>query len=103
MRMELGLIGLLLVLAAVGFVASYLATQGVLESVHQHRFGPSETAQTITAVGGLGLAVGTSIAAIIKAYALLIRARADFIRAKMNLPPEGDSTTMADHQLSGPE
>jgi hypothetical protein len=68
------------------FIISYNATGVVLGSVQHQRFGPSETAQVITAVGGLGLAIGTSIAAIIKAYALLIRARADFTRAKMELP-----------------
>lgn len=55
--------------------------------MQQSRFNPAETAQVITAIGGFGLAVCTSIAAIIKAYALLLRARADVIRAKSSLKP----------------
>ena len=101
-RMELWFIGFLLVLAAAAFVAAYFATHAVLESVQQQRLGPNETAQVITAVGGLGLAIGTSIAAIIKAYALLMRARADVIRAKMNLPPAEESATMPNRQLPRP-
>jgi formate-dependent nitrite reductase membrane component NrfD len=82
-RMELWIVVFLLVLAYAAFSASYFASHAVLESVREQRFGPNETAQVITAIGGVGLAIGTSIAAIIKAYALLIRARADFMRAQM--------------------
>ena len=103
MRFELKLIACLAVLAVLAFAASYVASRSVFASVQEQRFGPAETAQVITAVGGLGLAIGTSIAAIIKAYALLIRARADFIRAKLNLPPGADAEATAPRQISSSE
>jgi MFS family permease len=102
-RWELSLIACLVILALAGFAVSYFASRSVFVSLQEQKFSPAETAQVITAAGGLGLAIDTSIAAIIKAYALLIRARADFIRAKFNLPPGEDVGGRADRQLSGPE
>lgn len=98
---ELKLIACLAALAILGFVASYIASRSVFTSVQEQRLGSGETAQVITAIGGLGLAIGTSIAAVIKAYALLIRARADFIRAKLSLPPAEDAATRARRQIPG--
>lgn len=80
--LEVRLAGWLLVLAAAALLSSYLATRSVLSSVQANRFGPAETAQVITAAGGLWLAVGTGIAGIVKAYALLVRTRADLIHAR---------------------
>ncbi|OEU95120.1 hypothetical protein DB35_03820 [Streptomyces abyssalis] len=77
----------LLVLAGLGYAVAFSATRGVLESVAHDRFNPSDTAQLITAVGGLTTAVGLSIAAVIKAVALLVHSRADMLRARAGLPP----------------
>lgn len=102
-RLDFYLIAYLIVLAVASFVMSYLASRAVLVSVSENKFGPSETAQVITAAGGLGLAIGSSIAAIIKAYALLIRARADFLRAKWNLPSDKEFKEMSNRELPGSE
>ena len=77
----------LLVLAVAGYGVAFAAVRGVLDSVAHDRFGPSDTAQVITAVGGLTTAVGVSVAAVIKAVALLIHSRADMLRARAGLPP----------------
>ena len=86
-QLEIHLIDCLIVLASAAYLVSYFSSRIIFNSMQQQRFGPAETAQVITAIGGLGLAVGTSIAAIIKAYALLLRARADVIRARSSLVP----------------
>jgi hypothetical protein len=95
-RAELYLIGCLITLTAAGYLLSYLPSREVFYSLQQQRFGPAETAQVITALGGLGLAFGTGIASIIKAYALLLRARADVIRAKANLAPDEQPTVVVE-------
>jgi hypothetical protein len=100
---EQRLIACLAVLAILGFAVSYFAARSIFASVQEQRFSPAETAQVITAVGGMGLAIGTSIAAVIKAYALLVRARADFIRAKFNLPSGKDVDVARRHQVARPE
>ncbi|GAA2772292.1 hypothetical protein GCM10010493_82180 [Streptomyces lavendulae subsp. grasserius] len=101
MRAEALFVAVLFALAAVGYVISVVATGAVMESVQQDRFSPSDTAQVITAVGGLATAVGLSIAGVLKALALLVHARADMVRARASLPPaeapvaadEGEPTT----------
>lgn len=81
---EIFLVGFLISLAGAAYLVSYLSTHEILE---QQRFAPTETAQVITATSGLAVAIGTSIAAIMKAYALLLRARADVIRARKEKDP----------------
>jgi hypothetical protein len=100
---ELRLVTCLAVLAILGFVASYVASRSVFTSMRDQRFGPAETAQVITAIGGLGLAIGTSIAAVIKAYALLVRARADYVRAQLRLPSSKDAGVASDSLDTGSE
>lgn len=78
----------LALLSGIAYLVSYLALKPVLADVQHSRFGPSEAAQIITAVGGAGLAIGTAVAAIIKAFALLLHARADVIRARLAIPPD---------------
>lgn len=102
-RLEVIFIIGLLILTGVALTVSYSACYAVFASVQEQKFGPSETAQVITAVSGLGLAIGTGIASIIKAYALLLRARADFVRAKSDLPPNEQISRAADRQLGPPE
>ncbi|MFD5573507.1 NACHT domain-containing protein [Streptomyces cadmiisoli] len=72
--------------AAVAWFVARLAGGPLLDGSLENRLGPSETAQVITAVGALGTAVGMSAAAIIKAVALLIHARADMERARTGRP-----------------
>ncbi len=100
-RTEASAVAVLFVLAAAGYVIAAMATGSVVESIQQDRFSPSDTAQVITAIGGLATAVGVSVAGILKALALLVHARADMVRARVSLPPveapaaadEGESTT----------
>jgi hypothetical protein len=75
----------LALLSAIGFLVAYLALKPVLANVESDRFSPSEAAQIITAVGGAGLAIGTGVAAILKAFALMLHARADVIRARYGI------------------
>jgi hypothetical protein len=103
MRFEAVLIAVLLVLAIAGFAESYYALRSVLTSVQAQRFGPSETAQVIASIGGLGIAIGSAIAGVIKAYALLVHARADFVRAKNELSADGNSAEAERRQLSSSE
>jgi hypothetical protein len=72
--------------AGVAYLAAYLAGRPVLNSIQSDQLGPSETVQVITAIGALGSAIGLSTAAIIKAVALLIHARADMERARSGQP-----------------
>ncbi|MBP2053190.1 adenosylcobinamide amidohydrolase [Streptomyces griseochromogenes] len=85
----------LFALAVVGYVISAFATRSVLESIQHGQFSPSDTAQIITAIGGLTTAVGLSIAAVLKALALLVHARADMVRARESLPP-GEGAAVSD-------
>jgi len=85
LKLEVYLLGWLIILAGAGYLLSYISCQVIFDSVSRQKFGPTETTQVITAISGLGLAIGTSIAAIIKAYALLLRARADVMRARASL------------------
>lgn len=73
--------------AAVTYLLAYLAGRSVLDTIQSDQLGPSETAQVIAAIGALGSAIGMSTAAIIKAVALLIHARADMERARSGQPP----------------
>jgi hypothetical protein len=72
-------------LVAVSFI-SYsicaIGTRDVLWSIQQSSFGPAETVEIISAAGGLTVGIGTSIAAIIKACALFLHAKADVMRAQ---------------------
>ncbi|MGW1761541.1 hypothetical protein [Streptomyces mirabilis] len=72
--------------AGVAYAAAYLTGRPVLDSIQSNQLGPSETAQVITAIGALGSAIGLSAAAVIKAVALLIHARADMERARSGQP-----------------
>lgn len=77
----------LFALAVAGYVIAGFATHDVLESLQRRQFDPSDTAQLLTAIGGLTTAVGFSIAGVVKAFALLVHARADMVRARQSLPP----------------
>jgi hypothetical protein len=77
----------LVLLSSVLYLIAYLALRPILTNVQHGSFAPTETAQIITAAGGVGLAIGTSIAAVVKSFALLLHARADIIRARAGLPP----------------
>ncbi|MFB7899977.1 hypothetical protein ACFC1B_27045 [Streptomyces xiamenensis] len=82
----------LMSLAVVGYLVAYYATHGLMERVPSQGFQPADTAQVITAVSALATSIGIGIAAIVKAYALLVQARADMIRAKASLPPVDETT-----------
>ncbi|GLX17022.1 hypothetical protein Slala02_53490 [Streptomyces lavendulae subsp. lavendulae] len=84
----------LIALAVAGYAVSAFATHDLLESLQHRRFSPSDTAQVITAIGGLTTAVGFSVAGVLKALALLVHARADMVRAREGLPP-GDGAAVA--------
>ncbi|WP_129796610.1 NACHT domain-containing protein [Streptomyces sp. F001] len=85
-RAEIQRVALWATAAATAWLMAYLAGRPVLEAPAGDRLDPSETAQVITAVGALGTALGMSAAAIIKAVALLIHARADMERARTGRP-----------------
>ncbi|SDS73486.1 Histidine kinase-like ATPase domain-containing protein [Streptomyces sp. TLI_053] len=91
----------LLWLATAGYYVAVHATHNVLESLGQQRFSPSDTAQIITAVGGLMTATGLSVAGILKALALLVHARADMVRAREGLPSAGRSAVPDDGDPTG--
>ncbi|MFH8977140.1 hypothetical protein [Streptomyces sp. NPDC017890] len=68
------------------YLVAYLAGRPVLDSIQSDQLGPSETVQVIAAIGALGSAIGMSTAAVSKAVALLIHARADMERARSGQP-----------------
>ncbi|MEU5699736.1 NACHT domain-containing protein [Streptomyces aurantiacus] len=88
--------------AVAAYALAYVSGRPLLDDRPSTSLGPSETAQVITAVGALSTAIGMSLAAMIKAVALLIHARADMERARTGrdrepLPePEGESSTSDD-------
>lgn len=86
-RAEASAVAGLFALAVTGYVIAGFATRNVLDSLQRQQFDPSDTAQLITAIGGLTTAVGLSIAGVVKAFALLVHARADMVRARQSLPP----------------
>lgn len=75
------------IIAGVAYVIAFATAYGALSDLGNDRFSPSDTAQVITAIGGLTTAVGLSIAGVLKALALLVHARADMVRARAGLPP----------------
>ncbi|MEV3856087.1 hypothetical protein AB0J38_17400 [Streptomyces sp. NPDC050095] len=86
-RAEVWAVAGLFTLAVIGYVVASFATRGLLGNIQQGRFSPSDTAQLVTAIGGLTTAVGLSVAGVVKALALLVHARADMVRARAGLPP----------------
>src|SRR5216684_310606 len=57
---EIRVVILLVVISFFSYFLCYEATYSILVSVQQNNFGPSETVQVISAVGGLSVAIGTS-------------------------------------------
>ncbi|MEU5363878.1 NACHT domain-containing protein [Streptomyces sp. NPDC005925] len=75
-------------LAVAAYAVAHVTGRPLLDHPPSSGLEPSETAQVITAVGALGTAIGMSAAAVIKAVALLIHARADMHRARTGLPAQ---------------
>ncbi|WP_328868751.1 hypothetical protein OHT76_00820 [Streptomyces sp. NBC_00287] len=86
-RAEAWAVAGLFALAVVSYTVAAFATHSLLRTIQQGHFSPSDTAQVLTAIGGLTTAVGLSIAGVLKALALLVHARADMVRARAGLPP----------------
>jgi hypothetical protein len=84
-------------IATLAYLVSYVQGGQVIQATHGN-FNPSETVQIITAVSGLGVAIGTSVAAIIRAYALLIRARSELILAELSIYEPRHTSTSAQQQ-----
>ncbi|MDQ0989206.1 putative membrane protein [Streptomyces sp. V3I7] len=73
----------LLLVSVVAFVVAWACTRSAVGGFQQHgTLMPSDTAQVIAAIGATGLGIGSGIAAVIKAIALLTGARADLVRAR---------------------
>ncbi|MEU6992016.1 pentapeptide repeat-containing protein [Streptomyces sp. NPDC046465] len=94
-RTDAALIAALAALSILAFFLTHEITAGILDVHAGLQFEPSETGQIITAVSGMVLAIGTGGAAVVKAIALLIHARADIMRARAGLPP-AEGTAGAD-------
>ncbi|MFF1380317.1 pentapeptide repeat-containing protein [Streptomyces sp. NPDC058308] len=86
-RTDAALVAALAAFSVLAFFVTHEITAGILDVHAGLQFEPSETGQIITAVSGMVLAIGTGGAAVVKAIALLIHARADILRARAGLPP----------------
>jgi cytochrome c oxidase assembly factor CtaG len=100
---ELGAVIVLALVSIFGYLVCYFSTYDVLLSFQRNSFGPSETAEVIASISGLTVGVGTSIAAIIKACALFLHARADVVRAHAeaeNAAVMRDAVSSGKHELT---
>jgi hypothetical protein len=98
-RLEFRMVIWLALVSAVLYLVAYLVSKPVFTDVQHAKFAPSDTAQVIAAVGSLGLAIGTSVAAVIRAWSLLLRARADVIRARHGIPPASEEMKRSNVEL----
>ena len=80
---ELPQAAVLLLVSVVAFLVAWACTRSAVEGFQQHGgLVPSDAAQVIAAIGATGLGIGSGIAAVIKAIALLTSARADLVRVR---------------------
>jgi hypothetical protein len=85
---ELPQAAVLLLVSLVAFLVAWACLRSAVEGFQQHgTLMPSDAAQVIAAIGATGLGIGSGIAAVIKAIALLTSARADLIRARTGAGP----------------
>jgi hypothetical protein len=85
---ELPQAAVLTLVSLVAFLVAWACLRGAVEGFQQRgTLMPSDAAQVIAAIGATGLGIGSGIAAVIKAIALLTSARADLFRARAGAGP----------------
>ncbi len=85
---ELPQAAVLLLVSLLAFLVAWVCLRSAVAGFQQHgALVPSDAAQVIAAIGATGLGIGSGIAAVIKAIALLTSARADLTRARAGAGP----------------
>lgn len=100
---ELPEAAVLLLVSLLAFLVAWACLRGAVEGFQQHgTLMPSDAAQVIAAIGATGLGIGSGIAAVIKAIALLTGARADLIRARGGTGPSGPGSAQETDEAPQP-
>nr|WP_244373325.1 hypothetical protein [Streptomyces griseorubiginosus] len=78
----------LALVSAVAFLVAWACTRGAVAGFERHgALVPSDAAQVVAAVGATGLGIGSAIASVLKAIALLTPARPEPARTRVPVAP----------------